>query len=123
MKKKLTQKQKLFCEYYIENWNASDAARRAGYSKNSAGQIGEQNLKKLEIQEYIEEIQRDIAKLAGVSRLSIVKDLLSIKDIAEQDKDKLKSIEIINKMLGFNDSDKLEITDHKITIQEPDFDS
>ena len=29
----------------------------------------------------------------------------------------------INSMLGLNEANKIEITDHKITIQEPDFDS
>ena len=108
MSEKLTEKQRLFCEYYIENWNASDAARRAGYSENSAGQIGEQNLKKLEIKEYIEEIQKDLSKIAGISRLSIIKDLVNIKDYAEQEKDKIKALEVVNKMLGFNEPDKVD---------------
>lgn len=30
--KKLSGKQKLFVEYYIQTWNATDAARKAGYS-------------------------------------------------------------------------------------------
>ena len=117
----LTQKQKLFCEYYIENWNATDAARRAGYSENTADVIGCENLTKPNIKQYIEEIQKDIAKLAGISRLSIVKDLINIKDHAEQEKDKIKAIEVVNKMLGMNEPDKQEITEHKITIVEPDF--
>lgn len=49
----LTLKQKAFAEYFIECGNASEAARKAGYSKNSAGSIGEENLKKPEISAYI----------------------------------------------------------------------
>lgn len=49
----LTQKQKAFADEYIKCSNASEAARKAGYSARSAGSIGEENLKKPEIAEYI----------------------------------------------------------------------
>ena len=52
---KLTLKQQKFADEYIISGNATDAAIKAGYAKRSAGQIGEQNLKKLEIKKYIEE--------------------------------------------------------------------
>lgn len=45
----------MFVEEYIIDLNATQAAIRAGYSKKTAGQIGEQNLKKLEIQQVINE--------------------------------------------------------------------
>lgn len=108
--KLLTEKQRLFCEYYIENWNASDAARRAGYSEKTAHDIGCENLKKPNIKKYIEEIQNDLSKIAGISRLSLIKDLINLKDYAEQDKDKIKAIEVINKMTGFNEPDKFDHT-------------
>lgn len=50
---KLTGKQKKFAEAYLQTWNASEAARLAGYSEESAGQIGWENLKKPQIAEYI----------------------------------------------------------------------
>ena len=49
----LTPKQKAFADEYIKCSNASEAARKAGYSARSAGSIGEENLKKPEIAEYI----------------------------------------------------------------------
>ena len=51
----LTPKQKAFADYYIEIGNATEAAKKAGYSEKTAGQIAEQNLKKLEILQYIAE--------------------------------------------------------------------
>ena len=45
----------MFVEEYIIDLNATQAAIRAGYSKKTAGQIGEQNLKKLENQQAINE--------------------------------------------------------------------
>lgn len=50
---KLTPKQKAFADYYIELGNAAEAARKAGYSKNSAYSIGEENLRKPLISAYL----------------------------------------------------------------------
>lgn len=49
----LTTKQKLFCDEYLIDLNATQAAIRAGYSEKTAGQIGDENLKKPQIQEYL----------------------------------------------------------------------
>lgn len=48
MKRKLTEKQERFIDFYIELGNATEAARRAGYSKKTAKQIGNENLTKLD---------------------------------------------------------------------------
>ena len=50
----LTERQKRFVDYYIQTGNASEAARRAGYSKKTAYSIGEENLRKPEIRRAIE---------------------------------------------------------------------
>ena len=55
MTPKLTPKQKKFCEYYIQSGNATDAARKAGYSEQSAEAIGLENLGKPRISAYIAE--------------------------------------------------------------------
>ncbi|MBM3149599.1 MAG: terminase small subunit, partial [Chloroflexi bacterium] len=54
---KLTDKQRLFVEAYLECWNATEAARQAGYKGNYATlrTIGCQNLTKLNIREQISE--------------------------------------------------------------------
>lgn len=52
---KLTPKQKAFCDYYIQTGNASEAARKAGYSEKTAPFIGSENLKKPKISAYIAE--------------------------------------------------------------------
>ena len=51
---KLTEKQKRFCDYYIESGNISEAAIKAGYSKKTAYAIGQENLKKPVLKKYIE---------------------------------------------------------------------
>lgn len=55
MAPKLTPKQKKFCEYYIQSGNAADAARKAGYSPQTADAIGRENLRKPTISAYIAE--------------------------------------------------------------------
>lgn len=52
---KLTPKQKAFADFYIECGNATEAAKKAGYSENSAYSIGDENLRKPVISAYIEE--------------------------------------------------------------------
>src|SRR5690606_6575603 len=55
MKKKLTPKQQAFCDFYIETGNATEAARKAGYSEKTARFIGQENLTKPNIKSYIAE--------------------------------------------------------------------
>lgn len=50
---KMTPKQRAFADCYIKSGNAAEAAREAGYSKKTARSMGEQNLKKPHIQDYI----------------------------------------------------------------------
>lgn len=50
---KLTEKQKRFCDEYLIDLNATQAAIRAGYSKKSAREIGAENLTKPAIKSYI----------------------------------------------------------------------
>lgn len=52
--KKLTAKQQRFCDEYLIDLNATQAAIRAGYSVKTAYAIGQENLKKPMIKNYIE---------------------------------------------------------------------
>lgn len=50
----LTAKQQRFCDEYLIDLNATQAAIRAGYSKKTANRIGTENLSKLVIKQYID---------------------------------------------------------------------
>ena len=68
----LTPKQKAFADNYIANGgNATDAARKAGYSEKTAYSIGQQNLKKLEVSSYIAEKQSLIERKKGTDIMSL----------------------------------------------------
>ena len=53
----MNDKHKRFIQEYLIDLNATQAAIRAGYSKKTAYSIGQQLLKKLEIQKAIQELQ------------------------------------------------------------------
>jgi len=72
--KELTEKEKSFCKHYIFEWNGADSARRAGYSEKSARQIACELLTKPYIQAYIKEVQGELEKNAGISRLKVLNE-------------------------------------------------
>nr|DAI28870.1 MAG TPA: terminase small subunit [Caudoviricetes sp.] len=50
---KLTEKQQRFVDFYIETGNASEAARKAGYSEKTCRVTGQENLQKPAIKSAI----------------------------------------------------------------------
>ena len=69
---KLTPKQKAFADEYLICGNATEAARKAGYSEKTAAVIGNENLKKPNVIEYIAERQKQIDD----SRIADVKEVM-----------------------------------------------
>lgn len=53
----LNEKQKAFCEYYAACFNATEAAKKAGYSQKTAYSIGQRLLKNVETQNYLNTLQ------------------------------------------------------------------
>lgn len=70
----LTHKQQIFVDEYIKSWNATDAARQAGYSPNgqSLRSIGSENLTKPNIKKAIQQQLEESAMSADevLSRLA-----------------------------------------------------
>ena len=58
----LSPKQQAFADYYIECGNATEAAKKAGYSQKTARHIGSENLTKPVISEYIATRMAEISK-------------------------------------------------------------
>lgn len=54
----VTPKQEKFCIEYLIDLNATQAAKRAGYSEKTAGSIGQRLLKKVEIQKRITTLRK-----------------------------------------------------------------
>lgn len=69
---KLTPKQKAFADEYLICGNATEAAKKAGYSEKTARVIGQENLQKPAVLSYIAERQKQIED----SRIADVKEVL-----------------------------------------------
>lgn len=112
----MNDRQRRFAEEYLVDLNATQAAIRAGYSKKTAYSIGQQLLKKIEIQEAIEEGQA-----ARSERTEITQDyvLNGIKDVVEtccqpeafDAQAALRGYELMGKHLGmFNPARAVDLT-------------
>jgi len=74
--KPLTPKQKSFCLYYLQHHNATYAAELAGYSKNTAGSIGAENLKKPQIIKGLHKAMEERAKSVFVDATFVLETAL-----------------------------------------------
>lgn len=137
---KLTAKQQRFCDEYLIDLNATQAAIRAGYSKKTAGRIGTENVQKPVIKEYIaqrmaEKESRLIADqdevlkyltsvMRGQSRSSIVVvestgDFVSAAREMEKspdEKERLKAAELLGKRYGLYTDKVDQVVDMDLNI-------
>lgn len=81
----MTKKQKLFIEEYLIDLNATQAAIRAGYSPDTAGSIGNENLKKPEIQARIAKAMAERSKRTGVNAERVILELAKIAFVNAND--------------------------------------
>ena len=75
---KLTPKQERFCEEYLIDLNATQAAIRAGYSEKTAREQAAQNLSKLNIQEKIAELKAERSKRTEITQDRVIKELAAM---------------------------------------------
>jgi len=74
----LTPKQSLFVQEYLIDLNATQAAIRAGYSKDTAYSIGQENLKKPEIEIAIQAAMDKRAERTGLTADRVLQEIESI---------------------------------------------
>lgn len=146
MAKKMTAKQRRFCDEYLIDLNATQAAIRAGYSKKTAYAIGEENLRKPELKKYIEQRmaekesqliadQDEVLKyLTSVMRGESSAEVVVVENIgdymsqartmkkAPDEKERLKAAELLGKRYGlYTDRVEQEIDmDLNITVDYGD---
>lgn len=74
----LTNKQKRFVDEYLIDLNATQAAIRAGYSENTATEIGCENLTKPQIRNYIDKKQKSLEKRTEITQEKVLAELARI---------------------------------------------
>lgn len=74
----LTPKQEQFCQEYIVDLNATQAAIRAGYSEKTADKIGSQLLGKTRVAERVQELQTQRAQTLQVTQEMVVSELAKL---------------------------------------------
>lgn len=79
---KLTDKQKRFVEEYLVDLNATQAAIRAGYSEQTAYSIGQRLLKKVEVQEAIQQAQNKRSERTQITQDEVIRRLIENVDIS-----------------------------------------
>jgi len=103
MGQKLTTKQELFVQEYIKDWNGRQAAIRAGYSEETAKEMGYENLTKPHIKEAVESAKADLMQRIGMTQERIAQDLLEISQEAREDKQyspAIRAKELVGKHIG-----------------------
>lgn len=118
----LSKKEITFCEQYAIYANGTKSATIAGY--NNPQESSAQLLRKPDIQNYLKALRGKSAELAGVT---IARNLIELAVIAYPSRgindagievdvyaakpsDRLKAIEVINKMCAFNAPEEMTVT-------------
>lgn len=120
----MNEKQKRFVDAYIQTANASEAARQAGYSKQTAYSIGERLLRNVEIKNAIDarlkemesqrvaETQEVLEHLTAVVRGEMTEEVVTNSGkkfvVTVSERDKLKAAEMLLKVHGAF-KDKLDV--------------
>ena len=97
----MTYKQELFIQEYIKTGNATNSAIKAGYSKRTAKSIGQRLLTFVDIKKRIEELSQKVACnniMTAKERQEYLTKLINSEDVKVSDK--LKALDILNKMTG-----------------------
>lgn len=71
-------KQEAFCQRYLVDFNATQAAISSGYSEKSASAIGWELLRKPEIQARIEELRAEMGSRFNITKERIAQELARI---------------------------------------------
>lgn len=76
----MNDRQKRFCEEYLIDLNATQAAIRAGYSKNTARSIANENLTKPDIQQYLKRLIENRNERTKITQDEVIADIIEVKN-------------------------------------------
>ncbi len=105
---KLTEKQKKFCEEYLIDLNATQAALRAGYRDAGAGR---KLTTKKNVLKYISELRSKQSERTGITADRVLSELeeVAFTETEISGREKIKALELLGKHLGmFDEKSTLE---------------
>ena len=76
----LEEKQKMFCQKYLVDFNGTKAAIKAGYSKKTAAEQASRLLKKVKVQTYLKKLIENRNKRTNITQDDVVADIIKVKD-------------------------------------------
>jgi len=101
--RELNDKQAAFVREYLADFNATQAAIRAGYSAKTAGQIGHELLKKPEVQQRLREFQQKAAEKTETEaewiRRRLKEEATDFTEFASQSA-RVRALELLGKING-----------------------
>ena len=74
----LTEKERLFCLYYVKYFNGTQAALKAGYSKDGAHVQASRLLRRERVSSYIKELKGELVENVFVEALDVLKEYIKI---------------------------------------------
>lgn len=110
---KLTVRQGKFVEHYALCGNAAEAARLAGYSQKTAGQMGYENLNKPEVIVAICERQAGYAAQLQITKEGVISGFLSAIQMGRDSQNPavmIAGLVQIAKLCGFYEPEKVNLT-------------
>ena len=96
----LAPKRAAFVREYLIDLNATQAAKRAGYSDRTAYSQGQRLLKDAEIQAAVETAQANRAQSTGISAQMVLEGLRGIAEGEASDSARVRAYELLGKHLG-----------------------
>lgn len=105
----LSLKQQKFCEYYVELGNATEAAKRAGYSEKTAYSQGQRMLKNVETRNFIDSLIKRYKSDKTASAEEVLEFFAAVmRDKSEAMKNRLKAAENLAKRYGLDKNSSSE---------------
>ena len=110
----LNERQNKFCLEYLKDFNATQAAKRAGYAERSAKVTAAKMLTNANLLKRIDELKMKQVKKSELKIEAIIKELMKIgfaKVVGDKIKtcDKLKALEMLGKYLGMFNKEKINV--------------
>ena len=113
----MNHKRKIFISEYARSGNATEAAKKAGYSERTSYSTGQRLLKNAEIVKEISKIQNEALENAGMSIADVVNLVKGIATGGKSETVRLRAMDMLLKYLGaYNDDMKLILKMNDIEI-------